>query len=296
MATEKIYIIGGTGNVGTRTVKDLLRNDSVSLTLYGRSPEKIERLFGNPSNLTVVQGDYYDLKSFEETIVGHTRLFLLTYDPDMHDSERIGTEIAKTAYAAGVKQIVYVSGAWAGFPWRTSLIGSVVYNTEGAIQAIPNRGAFVTLRPSIFMSNHFWIEIHTIKAANLITSTLDADTKEPWISPNDIGTLAANVLQDPIKKHADAVYEMYGDVKSPKERAEILTKVLGKEIQFTQITDEKCYEYLTKEVHMEHLKAYDLLQYFWSSNIKVTPGLSLLLGREPETLEEWFTQNKSAFL
>ncbi|KAI9257188.1 hypothetical protein BDA99DRAFT_584907 [Phascolomyces articulosus] len=296
MSYEKIFVVGGTGNIGTRTVKDLLQNESNLVTVYARSPKKVRQLFHSPPNLSVIQGDYTDVDLFEKSISGHTRLFLLVHNPELHDMAKYNTALAERAYAAGVKQIVMISGLWAAFPYRSSFIGNAAYEAETAIAAIPNRGMFVTLRPSIFMTNHLWIEIHTIKNANTIFGTIDPDAKEPWISTNDIGEVAATILQDPILKHRNAVYEMIGDVKSPKERASILSKVLGKEITYTQIADQERYEYLTKEVAMEHIKAYDMLLQPWSSETKVSPGFSILLGRQPEGLENWFEKNKAAFL
>ncbi|KAG2226999.1 hypothetical protein INT45_006406 [Circinella minor] len=296
MTGEKIFVVGGTGNVGIRVMKDLLQKESNSVTAYVRSVEKAQQLFGNPSNLTLIQGDYTDLTLFEKSISGHSRLFLIVHDPDIHDIPKYAVALGERAYAADIQQIVVVSGLWAAFPYRSSFIGDASYKAEAGIAAIPNRGTLVTLRPSILMTNHLWIEIHTIKNANCIAGSIDSDTKEPWVSPDDIGAVAAIILQDPISKHRDAVYEMNGDVKTPQQRAALISKVLDKEIKYMQLTAQQRYDYLTKKVHMEHIKAYDLILNPWSSETKVSLGLPLLLGREPETLEEWFEKNKAAFL
>ena len=108
--------------------------------------------------------------------------------------------------------------------------------------------------------------------------------------------MGAIILQDPILKHRDAVYELNGDVKTPEERAKVISRALGKEITYTQLSAQERYDYLTKKVHMEHIKAYDLILYPWSNETRVSLGLSVLLGRKPETLEEWFEKYKAAFL
>ena len=131
---------------------------------------------------------------------------------------------------------------------------------------------------------------------NAITGSVDPDSKEAWISPDDVGALGAIILQDPIEKHRDAVYEMNGDVKTFQERAEVISRVLGKEIKYARLPPQQRYDYLTTKIHMEHIKAYDLILHPWSNETKVSVGLPVLLGREPETFEGWFEKHKAAFL
>jgi hypothetical protein len=74
--TERVFIVGGTGNIDVKTVNDLLAK-KVAVTLYARSPSKIASLFPTDANLNTVQGDFNDLSALKEGIKGHTRLFLL---------------------------------------------------------------------------------------------------------------------------------------------------------------------------------------------------------------------------
>ena len=293
---EKIFIIGGTGNVGQALVRKLLTNPNVALTLYARSPAKVQELFGEQADgkFQVIQGDYADQKAFEQAIPGHTRLFLLLQVPDF-DYSNIARGFAEKAYNAGVNQIVINSGITASMPWRCTTYSAVPF--EKAVLDIPNRKAVVALRPANFMSNQLMPggDADNVKKANMIFDTREPDQPNPWISPNDIAELAANVLQDPIEKHGDAVYELIGDPRTPTEYAEILSRVLGKTVTYQKITEEQFYEALTKQAGLPHLVAY-LFIYFGQYTSKRTPGLSVLLGRQPETLEQWIEKNKSAFL
>ncbi|KAG2226988.1 hypothetical protein INT45_006395 [Circinella minor] len=292
---EKIFIIGGTGNVGQALVRSLLANPNVALTLYARSPAKLQELFGEQTDekVQVIQGDYVNQKPFEQAIPGHTRLFLLLQVPDF-DYSNIARGFAEKAYDAGVKQIVINSGITASMPWRSTTYSGVPF--EKAVLDIPNRKAVVTLRPANFMSNQLMPggDADNAKKSNMIFDTREPDQPNPWISPNDIGELAANILQEPIEKHGDAVYEMIGDPRTPTEHAEILSRVLGKTITYQKISEEQLYEAMTKQGGLAHTVAY-LYVYFGQYTSKRTPGLSILLGRQPETLEQWIVKNKSAF-
>lgn len=294
---EKIFIIGSTGNIGQPLVRKLLAKPKVALTLYARSAAKVQQVFGDQpiDKVQIVEGDYADQKVFEQAIPGHTRLFLLVASPNFGEYPTIIRGFAEKAYNAGVQQIVLNSGITASTPWRTAIYSAA--NFEEAILSLPNRKSLVTLRPANLMSNQLipGSEAHTAKTANTIFDVRNEDKLNPWISPNDIGEVAANILQDPNEKHGDAVYELIGDSRTPKEHAEILSRVLGKTITYQKITEEQLYEALTKQAGLPHTLTYMLLNLTQFTRTR-TPGLSILLGRQPETLEQWIEKNKSAFL
>ncbi|KAI8144909.1 hypothetical protein BJV82DRAFT_606665 [Fennellomyces sp. T-0311] len=291
--SERIYIVGGTGTIGTVAVKELLKK-GVAVTLYARSPAKAQTLFPNEPNLTVVEGDINDLKPLEESITGHTRLFLLV--SDLVKFTKLKTAIAQKAYAGGVKQIVDISSFASGYPWRSSPIGIIHQEAEQNILNIPDRGAFVALRPGRFMSNILWQDIHPIKAANTIVDTQEPGHVQGWISPNDIGLTAANILQELIEKHGDSVYNLIGDVISLKDRAELLSKILGRTIVYTKATPEEQYKNFTQTIGFPHIIAFSFLNAESPYGERVTPGFSILLGRAPETLAQYLEANKKALL
>ena len=296
---ERIFLVGATGNIGKPLVQKLLTNPKVALTLYARTPAKVQELYGDQPDgkLEIVQGAYDDQKPFKDSIAGHTRLFLLVQTPGFQGNAHTARNFAVAAYAAGVQQIVLISGFCSSMPWRSNIVTELGTNWESQIGTIPNRKNFVTLRPAYFMSNQTGTDTLTVKNYNKIVDTREADSFKPWISPNDIGELVANILQDPIEKHGDAVYEMIGDPRTLKEQAEILSRVLGREIVYEKVSEEQSYETMTKKAGMSHLLAYTFV--YLSTQLeyeRVTPGLSILLGRKPETLEQWIEKNKSAFL
>ncbi|KAI9262424.1 hypothetical protein BDA99DRAFT_511171 [Phascolomyces articulosus] len=297
---ERIYLVGATGNIGKPLVQKLLVNPKVALTLYTRKTSKVQEIFGaeHPEGkVTIVEGDYDNQKPFADSIAGHRRLFLLAQPPNFTDYQTIPRRFAETAYGAGVEQIVIISSTGAPLPWRVNLYGMASRQFEEAVLNIPNRKALVTLRPGFFMTNQLWGDLFTIKGANKIVDMREEDQTRPWISPKDIGELAANVLQDPIEKHGDAVYELVGDPRTPLEQAESLSRVLGKTITYEKLDEEQTYQMFTQQAGMSHLTAILRMQLTeLSRHQKSTIGLSVLLGRDPQTLEQWIEENKAAFL
>lgn len=293
MSSERVFILGGTGNIGTRVVNDLLAKN-VPVTLYARTPSKVESLFPTHNGLiNVVQGGYSNLAPLKANLKGHTRLFLLILGFKTFVEDK--TDIAKAAYEAGVKQIVDISSFTVNMGWRTSLIGAHHYEAERAIYDLPNRGYFVALRPGRFMANYLHGD-HPLPSGK-IYDTPAPNQAQGYISTNDIGAVAAVVLSEDIEKHGDAVYSLTGDVRTPTERAQILTRILGQEITYQQISPVQRYNKVMEIGYFNHQLAMDLCCGLDSNyDARITPEISILLGREPETLEEYLTANKAAYL
>ncbi|KAG2192640.1 hypothetical protein INT46_001098 [Mucor plumbeus] len=291
--TERIFVIGGTGNVGTKAVNDLVAKD-IPVTLYSRNPTKVAELFSNNQHVNVIQGDLSDLTLLKEGMKGHTRLFLL-YN-SFEDFAEKKEAIAKLAYASGIKQIVDISSFSASEPWRTSFIGTAHIDAEKAILRIPQRGSFVTLRPGRFMSNLLTFE--RASPEGLMFDTVNEDEPQGWISPNDIGAIAAVVLSEDIKKHADSVYELIGDIITPAERASIASRVLERSIRYQKVSPSIKYDSLMKLGIFPHFAAYNLAATVPSMapTTSISTGIFILLGREPETLEQYILLNKTNLL
>ncbi|KAI9248318.1 hypothetical protein BDA99DRAFT_525381 [Phascolomyces articulosus] len=278
-----IYVVGGTGTIGSLVVQELIQQGA-KVTIYARNPQKVEKA----DNASVIQGDFDYLAPLEKSLVGHERLFLLV--PDRPDLCKIKTDISKMAYAAGVQQIVDISST--KLPWRSYNLLHQHELAEEAIFAIPNRGKYVSIRPTSFMTNTLFT-VHTIKNQDVVVDSADADEYQEWISPLDIAQVVARILTlDPIEKHQDTGYELIGDRATPSERAAILSKVLGRPITYKQLPVQDLYDILLKFSH-DHGIAYFLSTFQRAG--PVTRGLPVLLGRSPETFEIWATKNKQAF-
>ncbi|KAF1803247.1 hypothetical protein V8B55DRAFT_1503789 [Mucor lusitanicus] len=288
--TERIFIIGGTGNAGTKTVQDLVSRN-ISVTLYARNPSKVAELFSESPLIQVIHGDLADLTPLKEGLKGHTRLFLLYSNFEDFIEKKVA--IAKLAYAAGIKQILDISSITAGESWRSGYIGAMHRDAEQGILNIPNRGTLVVLRPGRFMSNILTFERPT--PDGVMYDTVDASETQGWISPNDIGAVAAAVLSEDIKKHGDMVYELIGDVVTLDERSSIASRVLERPIRYQRVSTSGKYDQLMKTGMFPHGAAYNL-----SASIPTVPpttsistGIPILIGRDPETLEQYILSNKA---
>ena len=289
---ERVFIVGGTGNVGSRTVRNLIAKD-IPVTLYARNPEKVNALFSGNELVKTLQGDYNDLSPLKEGLKNHSRLFLLI--SDFNKFSQTKETIATYAYEAGVKQIVDISSAYASFAWRSNFIGHVHRSAEEAMLNIPNRGYLVALRPGRLMSN---LVVFEIPHNGVVASSTEPDVSEGWISPNDIGDVAAVVLSEDIEKHKDAVYELNGDVVTPAQRTDIFTRAVGRPFIYKKISVAERYNILTSLGHISHHVAFAVCTSLATTDSLlpvVTDGMEILLGRKPETLEKYIFDNKDHF-
>lgn len=289
MTVERVFVVGGTGNIGKRCVQDLIDNQ-VPVTLYARQPEKAVALFSNNDLVKTVKGDFSDLTPLQEGIKGHTRLFLLVSDFSQFVETKVN--IAKYAYEAGVEQIVDISSFSVNMGWRSSFIGVNHYLAEKGIFDLPKRKSFVALRAGRFMSNHFSQAAPIRDGA--IYDTHDPEEKHGWISTEDIGAIAAVVLRESVEKHGDAVYNLSGEVLSSAERAKILSRVIGKEVKYVTISATQKYDKIMESGYFSHVFAVDLVDNLSNeADAKVTPIIEILLRRNPQTLEEYLTLYKN---
>ncbi|KAL7324186.1 hypothetical protein PS15p_210731 [Mucor circinelloides] len=291
--TERVFIIGPTGSIGSKTVQDLLDNQ-VPVTLYARDPSKVATMFpkANKDLLKVVQGDFEDLSPIKEAVKGHSRLFLIAADMSVY--AQVKRTIATYAYAAGVKQIVDISSSYVDHGWRTTAIGQMSYLAERGVFDIPDRGYYVSLRPTRFMGNMMGQMNRYVNQG--IFNNVPLDFEQGWASNNDIGALAAVILQEDIHKHQDSVYNITSDVCTPRQFKDILSKIVGKDVPYHQITDVQMYNAVSQAGIFPHPVTLEFIDYRNEKSTYVTPCIEVLLGRKPETLEEYLNSKKEEIL
>ncbi|GHV03024.1 hypothetical protein FACS189485_05080 [Spirochaetia bacterium] len=109
----KIFITGGTGNIGQYVTKALL-DAGHSLVVYTRTPERIPQI-GQQKNVTVVKGNILDLDIMGKALQGcdavvHIALGWGNTPLEMLDHDtRVTVSLLEQAEKAGVKNFVYTS-------------------------------------------------------------------------------------------------------------------------------------------------------------------------------------------
>lgn len=122
---QKILFIGASGMLGRPVARELIRA-GFELTLLGREPEKLQKLF---PNIAVIRGDVYDPELLKAALHGQDIVYLnLSINP-LSGKKDVQTEregIKNVIYAAretGVRRLAYLSSliknyqGMNGFTW-----------------------------------------------------------------------------------------------------------------------------------------------------------------------------------
>lgn len=229
-----ILITGATGTIGSELAKQLSLQ-GISFKALVRSPEKATMLH-TIKEAEIVTGDLNDLSSYQESLHGVEKVFLLTNSTEQAQAQQIS--MIKAAVAAGVKHIVKLS------QFAADLHSSVRFLRYHAAveQEIINSGLDYTfLRPNLFMQALLaFKDLITSKGIFFATA---GTAKVSLVDIRDIAAVAVKALTE--DGHEGKTYDLTGpQAISHEEIAGYLTAATGKNIQYINITSAEMQESL----------------------------------------------------
>jgi uncharacterized protein YbjT (DUF2867 family) len=279
----KILAIGGTGNVGSGVVTELLKRGADVRVLVRKQPEAGKL----PDGVEVAIGDLLDPVAVEAAMQGVDKLFLLNaVVADELTQALIAYGIAKRI---GLKHVTYLSvfkvQEFRDVPHFASKLA-----VEGALRefGVP----YTILRPGYYIQNDLGLK--------------DALTG-PGLYPMPLGTagIAAADMRDIAEAaaislteegHEEQTYDIVGpSLISGPGNAALWSKLLGKEIKYTGHDFDQWEKGM--RARMPSWSAFDLrmmLQgYFdrgFASTATEVARLTKLLGHAPRSYEEFATE------
>lgn len=234
MKQANLLITGATGTVGTQLVKNLV-NGNTPFRALARTKDQGD-LLRNLPQAEIIVGDLSDKDSLAQALQGIEKAFLLTNSSE--HAEQLQLNFVDAAHAAGVKHIVKLS-QFAADP--SSPVRFLRYHAtvENKIKELGINYTF--LRPNLFMQGligfaHYIKYEHQFYGAlgNAVVSAVDI---------RDIAAIAAKALTEP--GHENKIYNITGnEALTHYQMAEILSRVLGKEIAYIDLNPEQMREAL----------------------------------------------------
>ena len=213
-----ILVTGATGNIGKELVQKLLEKGE-EFRILVRDEKKA---LGAESQVEVAIGDLSKPETLGTAMQGIDKLFLITPDTGQVRA------LLNTAQQNGVRHVVKISTIEAD---RSLGPGKWHRQQEELIKSMGFAWTF--LRPTMMMVNtvEWWGE--TVKAQNTVYFP-GGKGKVPPVDTRDVALVACAVLTE--SGHEGKIYELTG----PKaftivEMVEILSKALGKPIQYTNV-------------------------------------------------------------
>ncbi len=215
-------ITGATGNIGGGVV-DLLKNQGHDVRALVRDASRADDL---PEGIDIAVGNLDDADSVAAALHGIDGVFLLHAGGGITQTQiMIGA-----ARSVGVRRIVLLSSIGARLrPLPT--IGETLAAREDLLR---ESGLDVTyLRPNTLMSNALaWAG--GIRDGNRVVDPTGPG-RMPCVDPDDIARVAARVLTE--DGHVGHGYILNGpEALTSREQVEILSEVLGRTIDFVDVT------------------------------------------------------------
>jgi uncharacterized protein YbjT (DUF2867 family) len=216
----KILVIGGTGTVGSRAVRELLTRKA-AVQVLTRSKDRAK---GLPAGAEAVIGDLLDPNTVRSVFKGIDGVFMLLAVSPTETHE--GLMALNGMRMAGVKRVAYMS----------------VYNLEQALH-LPHCGSklpieavlktsgipYTILRPNNFFQNDYWFKDAMIQHG--VYPQPIGDVGLSRVDVRDIAEAAAIVLTTP--GHEGQTYNLVGpDVQTGKSTAEVWSRALGRTISY----------------------------------------------------------------
>ncbi|MGG7665610.1 SDR family oxidoreductase [Dyadobacter sp. BHUBP1] len=229
MKQTSIFLTGATGAVGSQLVQQLT-SLNIGFKALVRTPAQAEQLSKLP-HVEAILGDLANPATFEYALHGVEKAFLLTNSSEQGESLQMG--FAEAAHRAGVPHIVKLSQFVAS---ESSPVRFLRYHArvENRIKELGFRYTF--LRPNLYMQGLLAFK-DQIKHRGQFFAAI-GKARVSLVDVRDIAAIAAAALTE--AGHENKTYDITGpDALSHYHLAEILSNVLGKPVNFIDVSPEQ---------------------------------------------------------
>lgn len=282
-----ILITGASGTVGRAVLEEMRRSGAAFRAMY-RGEEDARKV---PGSVSVVIADFADKESLRRALDGVDTLFLVCSPiPQLVELE---SNVIDASRKAGVKHVVQNSALGAGdypksFPsWHRVVEDNLKASGLG----------YTILRPNGFMQNIVAYNAPSIRAEGAFYAAM-RNAKTSLIDVRDVGTAAANALNQPVA-HAGKIYELNGpEAVSNDEIAERISRISGREVKYVDIPEAAQRKAMLDAGMPEwQVNALIELQQYYVSGKSAGPAdtLAKVLGRAPRRLDPFLEENKDSF-
>jgi len=287
----KILVTGATGNIGRKTLQQLLKRVPASdLVGLARDPAKAADLAAE--GIEIRQGDYLDHDGLVRAFAGIDKLMLVSATA-FADRNTQHLNAISAARQAGIKHIVYMPIIHAaGSVFTLHDITEQDLFVEGKLK--DSRLAYTLVaHPPFIESIPFFIGDNALETG--VHAPAGAG-KAGYASRDDLAEAHAVVLTE--DGHAYKTYALYGGAAlSFADVAQILSDISGQPVRFVAGTDQDYIDHLMAAGLPEPAARFAL---GWVQGVNAgewggkTGVLEKLLGRKPMTAAEFLRTNYAA--
>jgi uncharacterized protein YbjT (DUF2867 family) len=271
-----ILVTGATGTVGRHLV-DQLHNKGERVRAVSRNPVKADL----PVGVEVVQGDLTVSETMKKCFQGIHSFYLIVSSDNAFARFRTDPKIIEIAKEAGVKRVTLL----------------LDYEGNPIEQIVQNSGMeWTILKPVEFMGNVLVDWKDSIRSKGIVREPF-GDTLSARVHEADIAGVAAEVLTK--EGHHGKNYYLTGpEALSRVKAVEIIAEVIGKDLQFIELTEEQAKQKWIDEGYKE-----EDIEFFVQMGknppeigYSVLPSIEQVTGKPPRTFEQWVSEHKNYFI
>lgn len=270
-----ILVTGATGNVGRQIVNQLVRAGQTVRALT-RNPANAKL----PEGVEVVYGDLTAPETLTSALNGVTGIHLITFNSDGFTPLQTGPKIVELAKNAGVRRV-------------TVLWNGEHRPVEKAVEASDLEWTF--LQPVEFMINALqWGE--SIRSEGIVREPF-GHSLSAIIHEADIASVAVTALVE--GGHSGKTYTLTGpEALTLLDKVRILGEVIGRNIQFVELTEEQARERMRKNGAPDDAIDYVIGWYAKppESAYTVVPTVEQITGRPARTFTQWAAEHIHHFI
>jgi uncharacterized protein YbjT (DUF2867 family) len=235
---EQLFLVtGATGRQGGAVARRLLKRGNRVRALT-RDPNKPAARALAEMGAEVVRGDLDDRPSVERALAGAYGVFSVQnyWEAGYEREVSQGITLAEAAKAQGVKHFLYSS---VGSSYRKT--GIAAFEGKWEIEEHIRRVGlpYTILRPTSLMED--WEEMREEIVGGTLAQPLDPHTALQQVSVEDIGVFAAMAFEEP-ERWLGREVDLAGDESPMAELAETFGRVLGRKVEYVQVSWEEFRE------------------------------------------------------
>ncbi|CAK9218685.1 unnamed protein product [Sphagnum troendelagicum] len=290
MSNKVFFVTNASSKTGSFIAKLLLEVGKYTIRLGTRNPSKLSKFHAQGAEIVHVD---HSLESIIEAFKNVDGIYIVLPALIQNAEHVLMENYIKAAKEANVKHIVYLSAMDVDVKsyHRHKEYEQMVFDSE-----IP----YTILRPTWFHENVVNYHATSVKKEGVFRTSA-GDGVYTSVAIADIAAVVVEVLTNP-EQHVGKIYTLTGEALSEKQVAQILSKVIGKEVKHVNLTPEE-HTTLLKQTSAgwkspeEFANALVLLDKNKRDNLfnVVDPTLEQVLGRKAISLEEVLVTNVSAF-